>query len=254
VPATVAKAIDVLKVVANEHDGVTVSQIAVRLKMTHASVSRMIKTLRDEGVIRRDEASGRLYPGLRLWALGAPAVKQLSFRRVALPAIASALGIMGRSANLGVAQDDSVLYLETLDLVGNYVTSVPAGLEMPYHATTMGKAILAFQSPAFIEAVIGRGLQRYTPQTITNGDDLKRELAGIRDYGFALNRGEYRETGLAVAVPLLSLTGVAVAAISVPASQDEVDPDSDLVKTLVRLGRSISLQLGYGEALSDHAL
>ena len=125
---------------------------------------------------------------------------------------------------------------------------------MPYHATTMGKAILAFQSPQFIDSVIERGLQRYTPQTITNGDDLKRELAGIRDCGFALNRGEYRETGLAVAVPLLSLTGVAVAAISVPASEDEVDTSSDLVKTLVQLGRSISLQLGYGEALSDHAL
>src|SRR3954452_25422419 len=168
-PATVAKAIEVLRVLASEHDGVTVSQIAVRLSMTHASVSRMIKTLREEGVIRRDEASGRLYPGLRLWALGAPGVKQLPCRRVALPAIASALTDIGRSANLGVAQDDSVLYLETLDLVGNYVTSVPYGLEMPYHATTMGKAILAFQSRAFIEAVIARGLQRYTPQTITSG-------------------------------------------------------------------------------------
>jgi IclR family KDG regulon transcriptional repressor len=253
-PATVAKAIDVLKVVANEHDGVTVSQIAVRLKMTHASVSRMIKTLRDEGVIRRDEASGRLYPGLRLWALGAPAVKQLSFRRVALPAIASAIGAMGRSANLGVAQDHAVLYLETLDLVGNYVTSVPYGLEMPYHATTMGKAILAFQSPAFIESVLARGLQCYTSQTITDSDDLKRELASIRDCGFALNRGEYRDTGLAVAVPLLTLTGVAVAAISVPATEAELDHGSELVKTLVQLGRSISLQLGYGEAPSDHAL
>jgi IclR family KDG regulon transcriptional repressor len=253
-PATVAKAFDVLRVVADEHEGVTVSQIAVRLKMTHASVSRMIKTLRDEGVIRRDEASGRLYPGLRLWALGAPAMKQLSFRRVALPSIATALGSIKRSANLGVAQSDSVLYLETLDLVGNYVTSMPAGLEMPYHATTMGKAILAFQSPAFVERIIKRGLHSYTPETITDGPDLQRELAGIRDCGFALNRGEYRETGLAVAVPLLSLAGVAVAAISVPASHEEVDPGSELVRTLVQLGRSISLQLGYGEALNDHSL
>ena len=50
------------------------------------------------------------------------------------------------------------------------------------------------------------------------------------------------------------MTGVAVAAISVPSTEDEVDPDSELVKTLVQLGRSISLQLGYGEAPSDHAL
>jgi DNA-binding IclR family transcriptional regulator len=253
-PATVAKAIEVLSVVANEHDGVTVSQIAVRLKMTHASVSRMIKTLREEGVIRRDDASGRLYPGLRLWALGAPAIKQLSFRRVALPAIAAALSTMRRSANLGVAQEDSVLYIETLDLVGSYVTSVPAGLEMPYHATTMGKAILAFQSPAFVEGIIGRSLPRYTPQTITDPAELRRELAVIRDCGFALNRGEYRDTGLAVAVPLLSLTGEAVAAISVPATESELDPRSELVKTIVQLGRNISLQLGYGEAPSGHAL
>lgn len=250
-PATVAKAIDVLRVVADEHDGVTVSQIAVRLRMTHASVSRMIKTLRDEGVIRRDEASGRLYPGLRLWALGAPAVKQLDFRRVALPALAPTLGVINRSANVGVAQPDAVLYLETLDLVGNYVTSVPAGLEMPYHATTMGKAILAFQTPEFVERIIKRGLQKYTDATITSGPELKRELAVIRDCGFALNRGEYRDTGQAVAVPLLSLTGAAVAAISVPASLSELNPDSALVKELVQLSRRISLQLGYGEVLDD---
>jgi IclR family acetate operon transcriptional repressor len=250
-PATVAKAIDVLGAIASEHEGMTVSQIATRLGMTHASASRMLKTLRDEGVIRRDDASGRVYPGLKLWSLGAPAVKQLTFRRVALPVLAAALGHLKRSANLGVAMADSVLYLETLDLVGNFVTSVPAGLEMPYHATTMGKAILAFQSPDFVERIIKRGLQSYTQQTITNGDDLKRELTGIRDYGFALNRGEYRDTGLAVAVPLLSMTGLPVAAISVPASADEVDPESDLVKELVQLGRSISRQLGYGEVLND---
>jgi DNA-binding IclR family transcriptional regulator len=253
-PATVAKAIDVLRVVASDHDGVSVSQIAVRLKMTHASVSRMIKTLRDEGVIRRDEASGRLYPGLRLWALGAPAVKQLSFRRVALPAIATALTGIGRSANLGVAQDDSVLYLETLDLVGNYVTSMPAGLEMPYHATTMGKAILAFQTNEFVERIIAAGLTRYTDETITSGPDLKRELEVIRYCAFALNRGEYRQGGSGVAVPLLSMSGFAVAAISVPASQDELQPESALVQSLVQLGRSISVQLGYGEVLSDNAL
>ena len=44
-----------------------------------------------------------------------------------------------------------------MDLVGNYVTSVPAGLEMPYHTTTMGKAILALQSPQFIDRIIKRG-------------------------------------------------------------------------------------------------
>jgi DNA-binding IclR family transcriptional regulator len=222
--------------------------------MTHASVSRMIKTLRDEGVIRRDEASGRLYPGLRLWALGAPAVKQLSFRRVALPAIAASLSTIGRSANLGVALDESVLYLETLDLIGNYVTSVPAGLEMPYHATTMGKAILAFQTNEFVDRIIAAGLTRYTDETITSGTDLKRELEVIRDCGFALNRGEYRQGGSGIAVPLLSMSGFAVAAISVPASQDELRPESALVQSLVQLSRSISVQLGYGEVLSDNAL
>src|SRR5437016_3107420 len=66
------------------------------------------------------------------------------------------------------------MYLETLDLVGNFVTSVPAGLEMPYHATTMGKAILAFQTNEFVGRIIAAGLIRYTDDTI--GLQLKREL------------------------------------------------------------------------------
>ncbi len=253
-PATVAKAIEVLNVVASEPDGVTISQLAARLQMTNTSASRMIRTLRDAGVIRRDEGSGRLYPGLRLWALGATAVKQLTFRRVALPALAAALPKLNRSANIGVAQPSSVLYLETLDLVAGFVSSVPAGVEMPYHATTMGKAILAFQPQEFVSAVIQRGLPSFTDRTITNASALSSELEVIRDCGFALNQGEYRTDGFAVAVPLLGASGVPVAAISVPASKTEMDPISEVVQSLVALGRTVSLQLGYGEALNDYSL
>ena len=125
---------------------------------------------------------------------------------------------------------------------------------MPYHATTMGKAILAFQPPEFVSMVVQRGLQPFTPLTITEASALSRELEVIRDCGFALNRGEYRAGGLAVAVPLLNASGVAVAAISVPAAKTEMDPAGEVVQSLVALGRTVSLQLGYGETVSDHSL
>ena len=248
-PTTVARAMEVLNVLAEHPDGVTVSQLAVQLSMNATSASRMVKTLREAGAVARDEHSGRLFPGLLLWALGASAIKRQEFRRVAVPAIPSAIPSLGRSANLGVPMPDCVLYIEHLDAVGNFISSIPAGLRMPYHATTMGKAILAFQKPEVIERVLKDRLTRYTDDTITDPELLRQELAAIRECGFALNRGEYHGNARGIAVPLLTSSGESVAAISVEALAVELTPDSDVVQSMVKLGASISNQLGYGEVL-----
>ena len=63
------------------------------------------------------------------------------------------------------------------------------GGRLPLHSTGVGKAILAFSSPEFQEAVMARGLLPMTPYTIADHAD-RRELAETRERGYSITRME----------------------------------------------------------------
>jgi DNA-binding IclR family transcriptional regulator len=246
----IERTLRLLDLIAGEDGEASLTDLAARLDTSVASVSRTVQALRDAGAVDKDEETGRLYPSLSFWQLGAAALRRLDFRRIVVPALAAAVPELGKPIVLGVPLQDNALWLETVNVTGRFVMSNPVGQPIPYHATTMGKAMLAFLPEERRRRLIERGLTRYTAGTITDPRELERELDGIRDCGCALNRGEFRLNGLAVAVPLLSQDGHPIAAFSTPASEPDLDPRAPMARTLVNLGRSISEQLGY--SLNSH--
>src|ERR1700730_2100955 len=62
---------------------------------------------------------------------------------------------------------------------------------LPLHATSGGKAFLAWLGRDERDAILPATLPRYTDHTVTDRDELERELAEIRRTGFALSdRGD----------------------------------------------------------------
>ena len=84
---------------------------------------------------------------------------------------------------------------------------------MPAHATASGKALLAFSAPAVVDRVIEAGLPAFTPHTITSPDLLRQKLATIRLTQVATSRNEVECGTAAIAMPVFSGRGRAVAAI-----------------------------------------
>ncbi len=248
---SIERSIQLLTLLATNQAPTTVSEVAVRLNTSVPSASRMVQTLTEAGAIRRDVQSGRFEISVGLAQVGAAALRSLAFRRAALPVIAGAISELRRPVNIGVPDRDNAIWLESVTFSGNYTSSTLMGVAIPYHAATMGKVLLAFMPPADVERIIGGNLHRYTEATLIAPESLRAELALIRDCGFAINRGEFRENGLAVAVPLIDSLGQPVAAFSVPATQDELEPTGDLVRKLRHLTGSIAQQLGYADESLD---
>ena len=84
---------------------------------------------------------------------------------------------------------------------------------MPAHAAASGKALLAFSPPAVVDRVIDAGLPAFTPHTITSPDLLRQKLATIRLTQVATSRNEVECGTAAIAMPVFSGRGRAVAAI-----------------------------------------
>jgi DNA-binding IclR family transcriptional regulator len=89
------------------------------------------------------------------------------------------------------------------------------GRTVPLHATSTGKAYLAFLPEEEQEAVLPRRLERYTPSTVTDRRKLGEELGAARRDGYAICVGELEESLFGASAPVLSEQGRPVAIVSV---------------------------------------
>jgi hypothetical protein len=106
----------------------------------------------------------------------------------------------------------------------------------------MGKALLAFSPPAVVEALLDRGLERFTPYTLTTPDRLRRALAVIRLTRVALCRWELELGAAAVAVPVFGGGGTVVAALELKVRDLRSDLHT-LQPALVVAARCLSREL-----------
>ena len=89
------------------------------------------------------------------------------------------------------------------------------GRILPPNASSLGKAISAFQPPEITEKLVrSYGTHYFTPNTITDEIALRDEFAQIRDRGFAEDLEESIPGGRCFAAPILRSNGNAIGAVS----------------------------------------
>jgi DNA-binding IclR family transcriptional regulator len=116
-------------------------------------------------------------------------------------------------------------------------------MDNPIHTGAMGKVLLAFSDAAEREEILDRTeLVAYTPATITDRAMLDRELAKIRDAGFAESRGERSPGVAAVSAPVLGPDRRLIAALAIIGPSERLDDEmlARLRKPLGAAAREIS--------------
>jgi DNA-binding IclR family transcriptional regulator len=149
------------------------------------------------------------------------------------------------TVRLGVFSDLEVAYIEK-SVPNRPVSPVFEPTTLPAHATAMGKALLAFASPHLVDQLIERGLDRYTPFTVTAPERLRRALSITRLTRVAVARRELDTAVSGVAVPVFGAGGAVVAALELLITDSQ---DLRLVQPpLVVAARSLSRELQTGHA------
>jgi DNA-binding IclR family transcriptional regulator len=116
------------------------------------------------------------------------------------------------------------------------------------HATALGKILLAYLDPEAAHKVIQKcGLPRQTRHTITDPAELDRELASIREAGYAVDREEAVLGACCIAAPVRDHKCQVVAAISVSmlAVRLEHLRERDVAAIVRTAAARISAALGY---------
>ncbi|MBA5730151.1 hypothetical protein HW423_10180 [Aerococcaceae bacterium INB8] len=78
------------------------------------------------------------------------------------------------------------------------------GMKNPVHATSTGKVLLAYSDEETIEKAINFPHSAFTEHTITNPNQLKKELSKVRSQGYSFSVGELTENNYSLAFPVLN--------------------------------------------------
>jgi DNA-binding IclR family transcriptional regulator len=136
---TLDRGLRVLGVLAACPEGLTVTELAGRLQVNRTVVYRLIATLEQHSLIRRD-ARGRLFLGLGALHL-ASAVQPL-LRDVAIPILRALAETIGCTAHLTVADGDEALALAVVEPSWtDYHVAYRIGSRHPINQGAAGKAI-----------------------------------------------------------------------------------------------------------------
>lgn len=197
---SVERAIALLKAVAHGPHPASVSELAAQVGLNRSTAWRLLATLEQHGLVERDPITQRFDVGYATIRLADSADHNALVRR-ARPIMETLALQTHETVTLAVATSLSLLYVDQVDPPG-IMTPSWLGRPIPLHATSAGKAFLAWLPEAERSAILPQQLERYTPMTITDGADLDAQLTEIRRTGYGLCVGEYEEfsNGVSAAV------------------------------------------------------
>jgi len=143
---TLDRGLRVLDVLAGAVGGLTVTELAGRLEVNRTVVYRLVSTLEQHALVRRDPG-GRLHVGLGVLHLAAAV--QPVLRDLAVPVLRELAEAVGCTAHLTVADGDEALALAVVEPSWtDYHVSYRVGSRHPLTRGAAGRAILLGRDPA----------------------------------------------------------------------------------------------------------
>ena len=210
-------------ITAHAPGGSQVAELAAECGLNKATAWRLLATLEHHGLVDRDPATNRYSVGFAVTRIGMAAGTAGLIRR-AHPILQRCSAVTGETANLAVAQRTGLTYVDEV-APPTVLTARWLGRHVPIHATSAGKAFLAWLPEAEMESILSAPLAEYTRSTHTDRQNLRAELAEIRSLGYSVSTGELESGVYGVAAPALDAHDRPFAIVSLWGPSDRVSPE-----------------------------
>ncbi len=205
----------ILEVLGKSDDPMTPTEINRELGLPKQTVHRLCATLITEGYLIPDTDGKRLRPSRRLRMLSSGILFASRFHIARHQILVEVAKQVRETVNFVVPDDKGMTYQDRVETDWPFRIQLPVGSHVPFHCTASGKSFLASLKPAARKAMVeSLRLDRLTTNTHEDAVSLMGELLEISEQGYALDREEFMEGMVAIAVPVLDLSGRFFAALA----------------------------------------
>ncbi len=212
---SVNKALAVLSVFQLQNGQLSATEVAKILRIPLGSLYPILHSLELHGYLSRD-GSKRYSLGYKFLEHANIILRQNNLYTQAKPFLRKLASTYSVNAHLGVLYEQKVLYLYREVGGNNVVIGEIIGWKEPAYCTAIGKVLLAYLPSHELEEYLAREqFIAFTPNTIVEPRELRRELKRIRQDGFAISDEEAHEGVVGVAAPIMDIHDQVRAAISI---------------------------------------
>ncbi|MEM8907079.1 MAG: IclR family transcriptional regulator [Bacteroidota bacterium] len=244
---SVAKAFGVLEYFTPSKPEWGVRELAKELGLNKSTAYRLMATLENLDVLRKDPVSEKYSLGLKLFELGNRVNIQSAFVSQTHPELAKVAAEITETVHLGILKNQQVFMVDKFERPKGLKLNSTIGTSSPIYCSGLGKVLLAFLSPQRQQDILTNViLKANTPFTIVQKGVLKKELKKIAQQGYAIDRQETEIGLICVAVPVFNQSQQMVAALSAagPANRFREEAIDDYVATLQKGAIAIQNKIG----------
>jgi DNA-binding IclR family transcriptional regulator len=243
----VERALAMLEAIAQEPEGLSNAEISRKLQIPKSSASYILRTLVQRSYLNRDPQTGKYRVGLKILSLSRGALSGLDVREVALPIMRHLMEKTNLTCHLAILDGPEAVYIEKVEPQGFIKMDTWVGRRMRVHATSVGKALVAYIPQDRLEKILSSGMEKRTSKTITTVPRFLKELDRVRAQGYAVDDEENNMGARCLGAPIFNQMGTIEASLGLSGTTQHVNAQTmpRIVEALKDAARHISMQLGY---------
>jgi DNA-binding IclR family transcriptional regulator len=251
---SVVRAGQILKELGSGAPRLGVTELSERLAMPKATVYGLLRALEQEDLVERDAETGKYRLGPAVVQLGNAYLDGNELRARSLLWADSLAARVVEAARVGVLVGANVVVVHHVFRPDDSVQMLEVGATIPWHASALGKAIVAHLDPANRATLLQGGLPTLTGWTIVERERLAASLAQVARVGFAVEDQEAVVGEAEIAAAVFGREGV-VGAIGVVGPAERLigeGPHSDVLAAVREIARRVSKDMGGRASVVPH--
>lgn len=208
------------------HDGLSLSEVAAESGLPPSTTYRMLTTLEKHGLVAFDPVDQLWAVGVEAFRIGSAFLRRRKLVDQARQVMQDLVDLTGETANLGVAEDDCVVFVSQVETHQAIRAFFRPGTRSPYHASGIGKAVLSLLPEERVRAILRKVRpEAFTPTTLSDEGALLRDLETTRRRGWSLDDEERFPGMRCVAAPIVNEFGEPVGGVSVSGPTIRITPE-----------------------------
>lgn len=212
------RSIQVLETFAASEDPLSLDELARATGLAKPTALRFLRLLESARLLVREPGAKRYAVGDRLNTLAWTVLRNARFRAERHSILQRLVQELGETCNVAMLEGRELVYLDRVETLSPLRLNLTPGSRVPLHCTSGGKLFLSRLPRSRWQRLLGsEPLARPTVNTLTDPDDLERELAQIRRQGWSADREEMLVGIICLAVPVLAGNGELLASLALQA-------------------------------------
>jgi DNA-binding IclR family transcriptional regulator len=226
----------------------SVKEIEILTGINRTTVFKSLHSFIDWGYLEQDPVSKRYRASLKILGMSGTVLRRMNVVEIARPYLLTLRDETGETAALAVLNGFDILIADWESSFYDAHINSYVGKKIPAYCSGAGKAILANLSEEEITGLLkNHELNRCTHNTITNSEQLLKELKRTLNRGYGISIEEFGTDVIAVAAPIFDINNKVVASIASDSLKARIKNNSQIEKigkAVMRAAANISKKMG----------